>query len=479
MVLKRIIVLIICWSGVINIYADAGIAPYIVDGKLAIYFPSIKNIAPTWKIIIQKTSGAEANSIISKIQKQIRLKMSKNILDAKEAASIGLDPNGGVAYVHLKKNLGYIVFTVKNERLLRYTLDNLVNPIPYRIENKYIIFSGSDEIMEYYQFKGLKSTEEFQKAAEVLKFNWKQNFFWMDSDYFLTQNLLPCDGAMVPQGDKLAGIFQVNQAGITLNLYTLYGDPEVNEMIKKIIKIKKVQKLSFLDYEVDIPAIVGQMYLSLPDFINSLKLIDKMDIIQFNKLFTDLQASGIDIRRDLFPYIQGKTSYLIRKYDPLNHILDFTLSMELNNSIAVKEFLLSIVRKNYNKKPATKYRTLFTQEFFGWEISGQELWMGVVEGNLLISSSEHSLMTLVQNIYEDKRGMLEKLPPIFKRSIENQLVGGQSFISSSQYIQNIKPIYHLLPFDFKASVYSIEWDFSFIQKKNNIGRQDIIRLKFF
>jgi len=474
-------ILMIILSFCINdniIHADPNMVPYILDGKFVLYFPSIKNIAPTWEILIKKMSGPEYERIISKIHIQIKEKMSRNILNPKEAELMGLDSKGGVAYVHLKDNLGYIVFTIKNKKLLQYTLDNLLEPIPYRIEGNYIILSASDEILDYYEFKGLHNIKKFKQATEILKFNWQQNFIWLESDYFIDQGLLPFDGSIIPQGDRVAGIFQVNNERITLNLYTLYSNPEIKDIIKYIIPSKKIQRLSFLDYEVDIPAIVGQTYLNIPMFIKSLNYIDRIDALSINKLIDHLNSIGINLKDDLFPYIQGKVSYLIREYNILENILDFTISMELNNSQAVKDFLLSIVRMNRTKKIPIKYKTLFTQEFFGWNILGQIIWTGVVEGNLLITSSEAALITLVHNIYEDKRGMLNKLPALFKRSIINQVVGGQIYISSPQYIQNIKPLYNLFPFEFNVALHSVEWDFSFIQKKDNIGRQDVIRLFF-
>lgn len=459
-------------------YAKERIAPYILDGSLVIYFPNIFKATATWREIFLKTSGIESTNILASLQFRIKERMSVNILDPQETTRLGIDPNGGLAYVHLRSGVGYSVFTVKNEILLRGILDRLEDPIPYRIEGQFVIFSSSIEVLEYYDFKGMSQLEDFKRMTDVVQFNWTQNLLWMDSSYFQDKGLFRTSVLTLPQGDRIAGTFNVFEQQMSFDLYTFYDEPQIQKDLKKSMATSPVQKLTLLDFEYGEPAIIGQTYVDIPSFWDMLLAIDGLDDLDIRQLQDDLLAIGVDLQKDLFPHLKGIFSYTIREYDPFQNKLNMMMSSGVINATILREKLNKIAQEHFAKGMKVSYKNVFTQQFYGWQFNDMTVWMGVVENNLIISTDEDTLLTLVQNIYEANGGFLNTLPPSFRRLNRRGIVGGQMYIRNPSFIQNISFVENLSPYVLLTAIKSMEWDFYLLDREGTVGRRDIIMFNF-
>ena len=443
-----------------------------------IYHPSITEATATWSALLKKMNGIEYENILAQVQFKIRDKMSVNVLNPFEAESIGIDASKPVAYVHLRPKVGYAVFTIKNKALVQNTLDRLETPIPYRIEGDFIIFSSSLEVLEYTEFKGLAYTEEFQKITDMIKFDWSKNLLWMDSSYFQDKQIADDTTFTIPQGDRIAGIFEVKDNQLVIDMYTLYDDPQINKQLKNSRKVAPVQKLTLLDYGFGSPAIVGQMYVNVESFLQMISAIDSSDYLDVERLEKDMVSLGINMKTQFYPYLKGRLSYSLREYNPEKNTINVLASIEMSNKVKVVDNLKEIVRESVEKGMKIEYRDYFTQQFYGWVLGDVTLWIGTVEDHLIVATDEATLFQLIQNIYNAKDGFLRKLPPSFSRLINNGVVGGQFYLQNPSFIQNIKLLDNFFPFSFWVSVKSVAWDFYLIDKGNYVGRRDIVNIEF-
>lgn len=451
--------------------AKSKIAPYILDGSLVIYTPTVQQGVAVWAKLMKQTTGVEYANATNRLTMRLVEKISANIFTPVGAKALGINYYGGVAYVHLDKNVSYMIFTVENVALLRSRLDNLENPIPYRIVEDFVIFSASPEVLEYYQFKGLTKIDEYNKVAKELNLSWDKNLIWLDSSFFYQQ-------AIMSMGDRIIGTFNIIDNKIILDVFTIYNDPQIKTYISNAQKVSRVQKLTLLDYEFGMPSIVGNLYVDVDNFIKLGHQIDKAKLLNINNIFDILKKRNIDIQKNIVPYLQGRLSYVIRTFKPSEKDYDFTFTVGVKNTKIIKSKLKEIAQQSKLSGITIHYKDLFTQQFYGWEINKQTFWVGIIENHLVFSSDEKSLISYVQNIYQGRSGFLTKLPIPMRRSINNRHVGGQMFVKNPEFIQNVEVLDWFFAQELLLGLKNMTWDFHLINNKNISGRRDIFNFDF-
>lgn len=477
--LKRIFIILLMSFSQIYLFADQGMAPYILDGSFVLYFPNIKEASPSFRTILKKMLGIQYDITLSKIQLKIREKISANILDPLEAELLGIDPEGSMAYVHLRPNVGYSVFTVKNSHLLEQKLSALPEAVLYKIiDNKYVIFTSNLEVLEYELFKGVGITEEFKQFAKGLNFKWDQKFVWMTSAYLQENQVYQGIEGLLPNSDYIAGVFDISDKNVILNLYTIYKNNLINEDLRKTLIVSERQSMSFLDFEFGTPAIVGHFYLNLSNFLKAFQQIDIADQFQISQLLDGLKSKGFDVENKLLPYLTGKLSYVVRSYNPLNKEINMTLSAELKNKQAVSQMLIELVRSSVKSGMKVQQQSLFTQNLYGWIYNDRMIWLGIVEDHFVMSTDQNSLIQLIQNIYNDRAGFINKQPLSFRQFISKKMKGGQTRILVSEFLNNILIQNIPFAFSFITTLDTIQWDYYIDVSDNNIGRHDVIIFNF-
>ena len=479
MLKKKFLLILFMFVSVTSMFSNDGIAPYILDGSLVIYFPSIKAATDTGRFILKKKEGAEYVNTLARIKFKLQERMLVNIFEKEGAESLGIDYDKGFAYVHLKKDVGYAVMTIKNEILLRTMLDNLPTPLPYRIEENYVIFSRSKEILEYYDFQGLKKLEEYQKVVKNLKLDWNRSLVWMDSIYIKDKISTSSTSSFVTMGDRVGGTFSINGNNLTLDLFSFYDDPRINQELKNSTKVKATQKMTLLDFESGIPGIVGHTYVNLNSFLKMLQEIDRADYLSIKSIANELKDYNIDVQEKILPYLKGRFSYIIRAFNAEEKKLNFTISSEVQNKKVLAENIKEIVRMTQSKGAKAVYKNMFTQQFYGWKFNDITLWVGIVEDHLIISSDEASLTTLVENIYQSRSGFLKTLPVSFRRFINNKSIGGQMILQNPAFIKDFNTIDLSVENQLLMSLKKIDWSFYLINNEDSVGRRDIIILNFY
>lgn len=475
---KKIIWILLGISISLNpLYADEGMAPYLLDGSIVLYFPNIKNATDAWSTLLKQTSGLEYENTLSRIQMSVKQRLSANIFNSEEANNIGIDYNGALAYVNVRPGVSYAIFTIDNKNLLESRLASLATPIIHRIEGKYIIFSSSLEILDYQEFRGLESLDEFRKIAKVTNFRWDNNFFWIDSTYF--KNLISYSDTYTIQGDRIAGTFITLQGQIIIDAVTSYDSPEVRYLLQSSMDVSPVQQFSILDYESGTPAIIGQTYVNINQFLAMLQEIDRVDYLEYKKLFEDLLRQGVNIHEQILSHLKGKVSYVIREFSRPQDVFKFTISSEIVNKKVLNNNLKEIVRHSASLGMAVLNKNLFTQQFYGWKWGDMILWVGIVEDHLIVSSDEENLILLVQNIYQSQKGFLRRYPLPFQRLIKSETIGGQMILQNPFYIQNISAFGSIFSEDLMMVVRMLEWDFYLIDQEDFSGRRDIINIYFY
>ena len=479
MLKKKFLLILFMFISATSVFSNEGIAPYILDGSLVIYFPNVKEATDAWRFILKKTEGAEYANTLARLRFKLQERMVVNIFEKEGAESLGIDYNKGFAYVHLKKDVGYAVMTIKNEILLRTMLDNLPTPMPYRIEKNYVIFSGSKEILEYYNFQGLKKLEEYQKVVKNLKLDWNKSLVWMDSIYIKDKISQSSTSSFVTMGDRVVGTFNISGNNLTLDLFSFYDDPRINQELKNSTKVKATQKMTLLDFESGTPGIVGHTYVNLNSFLKMLQEIDRADYLSIKSIANELKDYNIDVQEKILPYLKGRFSYVIRAFDVEKKKLNFTISSEIQNKKVLAENIKEIVRMTQSKGAKTVYKNMFTQQFYGWKFNDVTLWVGIVEDHLIISSDEASLALLVENIYQSRSGFLQTLPVSFRRFINNKSIGGQMILQNPSFIKDFNTIDLAVENQILMSLEKMDWSFYLINNKDSVGRRDIIILKFY
>ncbi len=470
--MKRILLIIILFSS--YSFAKERIAKYILDGDLVIYSPNISQGTLLWNTIVKKTSGVEYNNITDRLDFRIKQKMSANMFTQKGASELGIDYFGGMAFVQLNSGVSYVVFTLDNESLLRSRLDMLSTPIPYRIEENFVIFSSSQDILDFFEFKGITMLPEFNKIAKEINLTWNKNLLWIDSAAFLRNT----ESSFLSMGDRVVGTFNVREDRMILDTITLYDDPEISQSIINSMKVEPTQKMTLLDFEFGTPGLVGHTYVNYQEFYSLIKKIDRADYLYFVSLIDGINKYGVDLDNDVFKHLKGRLSYAVRAFDIDKKAFDFNLSVETKNENVLRENIRKIVRFSESKGMKVHYKDLFTRQFFGWDIQGVTVWLGIVENHLIVSSDEDNLVHFVQNIYQDKSGFLAKLPTSMNRLIKNQTIGGQVVLTNPHFVQNFSLLSMFVNREFMLALTKAEWDYYLINNSNITGRRDIIILDF-
>lgn len=479
MLKKKFLLILFMFISTTLVFSNEGIAPYILDGSLVLYSPNMKEVTATVQFILKKTSGAEYSNTLARLRFKIQERMLVNIFEKEGAESLGIDYNKGFAYVHLKKDVGYAVLTIKNKILLKTMFDNLPTPMPYRIEGNYVILSGSKEILEYYNFQGLEKLEEYQKIVKNLKLDWNKNLIWMDSIYIKDKISPSSTSAFITMGDRVAGTFDISGNNMTLDLFSFYDDPRITQELKNSTKVKAIQKMTLLDFESGTPGIVGHTYVDLSSFLKMLQEIDRADYLSIKSIVNDLKANSVDIQEKIIPYLKGRFSYIIRAFNAEKKILNFTISSEVYNKTVLSENIKEMVRITQSKGATIVYKNMFTQQFYGWKFNDITLWIGIVEDHLIISSDEANLALLVKNIYQSRSGFLKTLPISFTRFINNKSIGGQMILQNPAFIKDFNIIDLSVENQLLMSLEKMDWSFYLINKEDNVGRRDIIILNFY
>ncbi|MGL4367155.1 MAG: hypothetical protein ACRCTQ_02575 [Brevinemataceae bacterium] len=471
--MKKIFLLYVYLFSFQSIFANSSIAPYILDGSLVLYFPNIREAEKSWKTLYQKTTGVEAVRIISNFESQIRYKMSVNILNPQEAESIGIDSMGPVSYVHLRKNVGYAVFKIKNEKLVRFTLDNLPIPVPYRIEGQFIIFSSSIEILQYKNFKGVKVIPEFNQFVSAANISWNEKFVWVHSSFFTGKQFSNS------LGEYIGGVFEINSNNMGVNLYTFYFDKRIRNLLRESMKIKPAQRMTLFDYMPSNQGTSGQIYADMAKFCNLVRELDIADTLNLTGMFAAFKSKGIDLKTHIIPDLQGRLSYVVRKLDFFQRQFDFIITSSISDKQKLKKYLKEAYLASRFRGAPFLYKNLFTQEFFGIPFSNITIWIGIAEDHLVIASEEKSLESFVQNIYQEKSGFLNTLPSSFRVFSQRKIVGGQMYIIMPEFLQNIRFNYVSFPFTFLSSVKTAEWNFSVVEDQANTIRKDTVLFNFY
>ncbi|MGL5955327.1 MAG: hypothetical protein ACRC0X_01785 [Brevinema sp.] len=469
-------ILLILMLGVQPVFSKDKIAPYILDGAVVIYMADVAQGMDLWTTVVEKTKTVEANNIKNRLSTQIAERMSVNIFDPKGAEYLGIDYSGGMAYVELYSGVRYMIFTVANERLLRTRLDALVDPMPYRIEENFVMFSSTPEILEYYNFQGITKIPEFNKIASELSLSWSKNLIWIDPSFFRSQEVVR--SAVKVMGNRIAGTFSVQANRIVLDMVTIYDDPKVNQLITDSKNVSPVQNMMLLDYESGVPGIVGHTYVNLANFVTMVQHIDQADYLSVFSILERLKQLGVDIQQNIFPYLKGRLSYVIRAMDPSKNIFQFTVSSEIRNKNLLRQNINNIVQLSQQQGITIKYKNLFTQQFYGWEFPNGTLWVGIVEDHLVVSSDETDLVNFVQNIYNARSGFIDTLPLSMRRLIGNRTIGGQILFRNPAFVQKFRILDLFLSNDLLVALKQVEWDFYLIQNTNITGRRDIIIVDF-
>ncbi|MGL5721754.1 MAG: hypothetical protein ACRCY4_05075 [Brevinema sp.] len=463
------------------LFADPRIAPYVVDGELVLFAPSLSEVSRIASLVLKKYQGVEADKTMAYWQDAMRRRTGVNLFEPQEAESVGLDSAGAVAYVHIKENQGYMIFTIKNQELFTYTMDSFPQPVPYRILGDFVILTASEEVLDYTNFSGITVLPEFQTIAKALDFSWRRTFLWMKGSYLRSKSLIGSNRYIFPDGDRIGMVCTFTDRQISVDAFTVYKDKDVQDSLRASMRPLVEQRLSLLDFESGTPAIVGQAYLSIPSYIESLMSIDKSEAIELRRFFNLLESAGVNVKDRLFPYLRGRISYVVRAYKPLEKVLDLTVTAGINNETRVRDFLVETQAMARRKGLRIQTKTLFTREFTGYVFPqyGFTLWMGVVEGHLVLSTSEAELNILVKNIYEKNSGFLQTLPPAFSRAIQGRVYGGQTLFRTTPLLQRVQPAIfpkfssYLLPFE------TVEWYYYLQDIDGVMGRRDTMTGFFF
>ncbi len=471
--MKQIVLIVMMFVGTNYAFARESIAKYILDGDIVVYSPNIPQSTQLWDIIVKKTKGIEAGNTMDRLDFRIKQRLSANMFTEDGATYLGIDYYGGMAYVQLSSGINYIIFTVANEGLLRSRLNSLDDPMPYRIEEKFVIFSSSREILDYYEFRGITQLPIFNQVAKELKLTWNKNLIWIDSASFRR------NASVFSMGDKMIGTFNVVGNKIMLDMVTVYEDPEISKLLIDSMKVKPVQNFTMLDYEYGEPGVVGNMYVDISSFYSMMNKIDSADYLFLVSLFRQLDEYGIDLQRDVLSYLKGRLSYALRAFDMEKKKFDFNISSEIANKEALRESIRRIVILSEERGMKIQYKNLFTQQFYGWNFKGHMLWIGIVENHLIISSDEANLVKLVQNIYQDRSGFLATLPTSMNRLIKNKTIGGQVLIKNPTFAQNFNMMGSFFSRAFLLALKQIEWEFYLINNGNMTGRRDIVNFDFY
>ena len=266
---------------------------------------------------------------------------------------------------------------------------------------------------------------------------------------------------------------------MTLDLFSFYDDPKINQELINSTKVKNIQKMTLLDFESGEPGIVGHTYVDLSSFLKMLQEIDRADYLSIKSIINDLKDGGINIQENILPYLKGRFSYIIRAFNLDKKILNFTISSEIYNKKILSENIKEIVRMTKSKGAKIAYKNMFTQQFYGWKFNDITLWIGIVEDHLIISSDEASLALLVENIYQSRSGFLQTLPVSFRRFINNKSIGGQMILQNPAFIKDFNIIDFAVENQLLMSLKKMDWSFYLMNKEDNVGRRDIIILNFY
>lgn len=422
--MKRILIIFTALFMVVPAFAD--ISDAILDCELMIYAPDYEEFIEEVQMVLERFYGPNYESEEAAISTTTKSYYGVDIFDSDDVQSVGINPDGAFAYVHVSKNSGYLVFETESESDLTAWADE------YLLETASLMFSGGYAVLTADE-DALSSVDEnlidndgFSVAAEKLGFGWDAPLVWMKGSYI--SEAADADGittyANLPESFS-AFTIEIEDEGFSIDFYSGTFSESQRASLRSLSYPDGGSEFEILDFTEGTPILVMRSFLDLGSLYDYFRDVDMLDILGVQALFDVFSDYSVNLESYLFNNSDGRLNLVVENFSVGDG--DFLLygSIGIDDSDTA-ESLLSFLQTAVVMSPHSLYSFyLFNQPFYQFEDEDERysIYYGILQDDLVFSTDKETLTNIAVNVYGEHGGALSSQPDFLSDAVEEESPG--------------------------------------------------------
>lgn len=412
-------------SGFAALYAEK-LEDFILPCQYLIYAPSGQRLVEDSKNMLSRFYGRNDTQMKTQISTDSKSRFGFDLLDVKSLTSAGIDTSRSLCFVHLTNGVGYLLFYSTRSAETVASFQKRFPAAEVRSRGDVVMMSSTigllDQIVDILP---IATTGPFQTVQKKLNFKWDKFFVWMENRVIseFSHATGVSENLSLPYA-YTAMTVELEQHTAKVLAYTGSTSAELSLSLQRMGVSVRPDKIQLLDYIWGNPAVIGQVNLDMPAFYTFLRQIDTVDMLGLKRLMGDFQNQyKINLERDLINNSDGRVRFVIDRYQPAQNEVVIFGTVGVKN-VAVAQTLMESLKQVSLASGAKLYSfDLFTKNFYHYRTTNSSFYYGLIENELYFSTDKDVLVQLVKNIFENRGGYLEKLPPALRARIEKPSTG--------------------------------------------------------
>lgn len=392
---------------------SASFAERMGQGSLILYAPSFEYFQEHSSSLMQRFYGPNYLQMIGEIRLQSKQRYGVDIYAREELSGIGIAPDKPLAFIHTGRESGYLMLSISDEKKFSAFLSNQYPRGLYSVVDKGVAWLSARPEALSSRTNLLSGQPALSQALNRTAYRWDRFMVWLDSRYLeevssargVTEHL-----PAAPGGTLI--ILDLVDKGLDIRAYTLSLRSESLKYMRALGNSGGKGKFDLLDFGWGNPAILLHTRLNLLGLYRYITDLDHLQILGFSPVVKRWKDEyQVDVEGDFLANTDGRVKLVVRQFDPQNRKYDLYGSVGIKSRAQAQAFQESLKQAILKSGARLFSFEIFTNPIYRYQWGGLDLYFGLIEQDFFIATDKESLVQAVKNIFEDKSGYLDSLPP--------------------------------------------------------------------
>ncbi|URA11297.1 hypothetical protein [Thermospira aquatica] len=391
-------------------FASSSLEPILASGELVIVVPSHGYLVNSLRFLYSHFYGANFTQKWAELSAQSKAGYGVDVLDPGSLASIGIQTNAPMAFVHVEADRGYLALPLANQKTFEVYLKKNLPQTAFRFVSNYVLLSQNEGVFAALSNRLLK-TDAFVMSEAKLPGLWSNGWIWFESRYLssITRGTGVSDRVNLPLGFGLVNVI-FSQKSLLLRMYTAAIDKSQQELLYQLQRFENNPRFQVLDFVRGNPLLLGQVSLNISQLYRYYRAVDKLDILGIGQMVVSLRRDyGVDMERDLIHNSEGRLVLIVDRYQ--NNQFLYYGSIGIKNTTLAKNLMESLKNMVLQKGDQLYAFEVFTIPFYHYKMTNSSFYFGLVDNEFFFASDKDLLVQCIKDIYEKKSGNPQ--PPFF------------------------------------------------------------------
>ncbi len=384
-------------------FGNSSLETVVAPGEMVVVVPSHGYLVDALRFLYSHFYGANFAQKWAELSAQSKAGYGVDFLDARSLASIGIQTNAPMAFVHVEADRGYLALPVANQKTLEAYIKKNLPQTAFRFVSNYVLLSQNDKAFAALSNR-LVRTDAFGMAAARLPNLWSHGWIWFESRYLssITRGTGVSDKVNLPMGFGLVNVI-FSQKSLVLRMYTAAIDKTQQEFLYQLQRFENNPRFDVLDYVRGNPLLLTRVSLNISQLYRYYRAVDKLDILGFGGIVASLRRDyGVDLERDLIHNSEGRMALIVDRYQ--NNQFLYYGAIGIKNTTLAKNLIESLKNMVLQKGEPLYAFEIFTLPFYHYKMTNGSFYFGVVDNEFFFASDKDLLVQCIKDIYEKKVG---------------------------------------------------------------------------